>query len=302
MGRNPFTLEASSPPAKRGAILPVMSPMRREFSAIRPFLRGIVLLIMIPCFGLSVTGCAGRQAAGHAGGSYLSPEAALRTLAAPTPAATITATARIQISHNEGRHSLKVALMMRRPAFLRVESIPLMGPPDFFLSVANDQLRVFLPGQGKGAFYVGRATPQNLSRFFPLALPAAEMVSVLLGEAGPPGNDGKTLSSLRGEQEDELYRVDQYLDGRKLRSLWIDPVGHLLVRLRMFAEDGDIAYTADFSEHVRVGEGRLPQRVAFSITSLPGMTVRYADPQQIADDTDAFPLAVPEGVIPISLD
>lgn len=279
--------------------------MRTGVSADRRFLRGSGLLILIPIIGLAVAGCAGRIAATPAGGgrSYFSPEAALRALAVSTPAAaTITATARIKISHNEGRYPLKVALMMRRPAYLRVESIPLMGPPDFFLSIAKGQLHVFLPGEGAGAFYVGRATAQNLSRFFPLSLPAAETVSLLMGEGGLPLNDGESLLSLQGKQEGELYRVDQSLEGRMFRSLWIDPAGDLLVRLRMFTEEGNIAYTADFAEHTRVGEGLLPQSIAVSGTSLPGITLRYTELRQIDDDTAAFPLPVPEGVIPISLD
>ena len=146
--------------------------------------------------------------------------------------------------------------MMKRPAFLRVESIPLMGPPDLYLSVAEGELRVFLPG--KGAFYTGRATPQNISRFFPVFMPAADMVSLLMGV---PPEDAEEMQSLAGEREEGLYRVDQYQSGRKMRSLWIDPADGRLIRFRRFMEDGSIVYTADFADHTRIGEDFLPQQV-----------------------------------------
>lgn len=271
----------------------------------RLFLRGILLLTLRSVLVLVLFGCAGRPAAipPVSDRSYASPEAAIRAISVPSPAAAVTATARIQISHNGERHSQKVALMMRMPSFLRVESIPLMGPPDFLLSMANGELRVFLASQEGGTFYIGRATPQNLSRFIPLPLPPNEVVSLLMGGGWLPGNDGNPPFSFRGEQEERFYRVDQYVAGRIVRSIWIDPPADFLVRLRKFTESGGISYTADFSEPTRVGKEILPQSIVLSGNAFPGLTIRYSNLQKITDDnTTDFPLAVPEGAIPVSLD
>ena len=255
------------------------------------------MLFWIAAFGLTLSGCAGQRPVAFQT-LYPSPEAALRALAASTPAdQTVTATARLEINHQGERYALKIAVMMKRPAFLRVESIPLLGPPDFFLSVAKDDLRVYLPG--KNAFYTGRAVPQNISRFFPISLPAAEMISLLMGIA--PDNREES-PALRGKQEERYYRVDVYVSDRRTLSLWIDPSGSRLVRIRKFAEGETVAYEAVFTEHVLVGEGFIPQRLSITGDGMAAASLRYTDLRPIAADPESFPLPLPEGITPILLD
>jgi hypothetical protein len=261
------------------------------------FLRHRTLfLLWISIFSLLLSGCAGRLPLA-ATAYYDSPEAALRALAASsTGAGAVTATTRIVIDRHGERYPLKVAVMMQRPALLRVESIPLMGPPDFYLSIAGGELRVFLPG--KGAFYTGRATPGNLSRFLSISIPAADMVSLLMGM---PPDHGEKMHLLVGEREDGLYRVDQYLSGRKICSLWIVPETGWLIRFRRFTHEGKAVYTADFADHVRIGEGFLPQQLTIREEEAV-LTVRQADLRPIAADPESFPLPEPEGITPILLD
>ena len=263
---------------------------------------GGLLLIPVLLFALSAGGCAGRMAAEHRPAAYDSPEAALRAALRSGPQAqTITATARILIDRPGERQSLKIALMMKRPAALRVESIPVLGPTDFFLSVADGELRVFLPGKGGGAFYTGPADPRNLSRFFPVFLPPAELVPLLMGL---PPEDEKGSLRVDGEWDRGQYIVNLYEAGRKIRSVWIDPEGDLVTRIRAFGGGEAAAYTADFSEHVRTGNGSLPQRLEIRGEGLPELTIRYSDLQAVADagDPSPFALPVPEGVIPILLE
>ena len=256
-----------------------------------------IRLFWIAALGFALFGCAGHNHPVPLA-SYDSPEAALRALAATTPGAqAVTATAKIEINHHGDRYPLKVALMMKRPAFLRVESIPLMGPPDFYLSVAEGELRGFLPG--KGAFYTGSATPQNISRFLSVSMPSVDMVSLLMGI--PPGG-AEEMQSLSGKREDGLYRIDQYKSGWRMRSLWIDPASGWLIRFRKFKESGTIIYTADFADHALLGEGFLPQQVTIRGEETAVFTVRYADLRQFAADPESFHLPVPEGMTPILLD
>lgn len=251
----------------------------------------------IAALGLLLSGCAGHGPTGLPDIFPDSPAAALRALAASSPGSgTFTATTRIVIDRHGERYPLKVALMMQRPAFLRAESIPLMGPPDFYLSIAQGELRVFLPG--KGAFYTGRATPGNLSRFLSVSIPAADMVSLLMGV---PPDDGEKRFSQGGEPEGGLYRVDQYLSGRKTRSLWIDPKKGWLVRIETFADEGEVAYTAEFADHIRIGAGFLPQQLTIRQDASVLLTIRHTELRMIAADPGSFPLQIPDGVTPILL-
>lgn len=256
------------------------------------------MLLWVALIGVLLSGCAGARPAVRAVTAYPSPEAALRALETSVPAdRTVTATARIELTHQGERYPLKIAVMMKKPALLRVESIPLFGPPDFFLSVANEELRVYLPG--KNAFYTGPAVPQNISRFFPIFMPVPELISLMMGTA--PVNRQAT-EALRGEQEGPYYRVDGYAADRRTRSLWIDPSGNRLVRIRQFAEGETVAYEAAFAEHAPLGEGFIPQRLTITGDGMAPLTVRYTDLRSIADDPDSFPLPLPEGTAPILLD
>ena len=260
-------------------------------------LNRILLLFGIMVLGFTLSGCAGHKHSVHS--FYASPEAALRAHAKTTAPGNraFTCTAKIEIDHHGNRYPLKAAVMMKRPAFLRVESIPLIGPPDLYLSIAEGELRVFLPE--KGAFYIGCATPQNISRFFPVFIPATDMIPVLMGV--PPENAEETESSA-GEREEGLYRVDQYESGRKTCSLWIDPADGLLTRFMRFMEGGGIVYQADFSDHTRVGENFLPQQITIRIGDVSILKIRYRDLRQFEADPESFPLQIPEGMIPIPLD
>jgi hypothetical protein len=273
--------------------------MNRMTATARGLLHRTLPLFWIAALGLALSGCAGYKPSVPLA-SYDSPEAALWALAATSPGVqAITATTRIAINRHGDRYPLKVAAMMQRPAFLRVESIPLMGPPDFYLSIAAGELRVFLPG--KGAFYTGRATSENISRFLSISMPAADMVSLLMGVPPDSAEEMQSLSGKR-EREDGFYRVDQYVLGRKTRSLWIDPAGGLLIRLRTFTEEGAVVYTADFADYARIGEGFLPQQLTISEEEKTVLTFHHADLRQIAVDPESFPLPVPDGIAPILLD
>ena len=229
--------------------------------------------------------------------SYDSPQSALRAIAPAAALPALTATARIEIASATERYPLKAALMMKPPASLRLESIPLLGTPDFFLTLNDSELRVFYPG--KGLFYTGRASAWALSHFIHLAIPPADIVSLLLGQAPVESEDG--LSSWRGEPEGDLYRVDRYRAGQRISSLWIDPAGDRLVRIRVLTEGTTPPYTAEFSEHTRLGEAFVPRRLKITMEGL-SFSLAYTELGPLADgEAASFVLPVPEGIIPIPL-
>jgi hypothetical protein len=233
------------------------------------------------------------------GASYASPQAALQAIAAGKPAPAVTATARIEIASPSERYPFKAALMMKPPESLRLESIPLLGPPDFFLSLNGKELRAFLPG--KGLFYIEQATAWALSRFIHIALPPTEIVSLLTGRAPPEKAEGDSLVFWRGEREEGLYRVDLYRAAGRIRSLWIDPDKDRLLRIQVY-EGGDTPpYTAEFAEHTRVGEFFIPQRLKITAEGL-AFSLLYTELRPLTDeDSAAFVLPVPEGVTPTPL-
>jgi hypothetical protein len=214
----------------------------------------------------------------------------------------VKAIARIEVNTPEGRYPLKAALVLKRPSSLRLESIPLIGPADLFLTVHENVLKVFVPEKGK--FYIGKATTRNLAHFLPVAATGIEiegMTSILIGTH--PEIKGKTIT-LDGSPDGTLYRVDILSENRKIQSLWVDPEDRL-VRVDLFAGDNSRSYSARFIGRDCIENMTLPQNVtiAYGDNDKPDITIRYVDigPAKGIDAT-IFDLKPPPGVIPISLD
>jgi hypothetical protein len=214
----------------------------------------------------------------------------------------VKAIARIEVNTPEGRYPLKAALMLKRPSSLRLESIPLIGPANLFLTVHENILKVFVPEKGK--FYIGKATKMNLARFLPVAATGLEiegMTSILIGMH--PEIKGRTIT-IDGSRDGTLYRLDILSENRKIQSLWVDPEKRL-VRVDLFAGDNSRLYSARFMGWDCIENMPLPENVtiAYGDNDKPDIIIRYVDigPAKGIDAT-VFDLKPPPGVIPISLD
>jgi hypothetical protein len=215
----------------------------------------------------------------------------------------VEAIARIEVNTPQGRYPLKAALVVKPPSSLRLESMPIIGPADLFLTVHDNVLKVFLPDKGK--FYIGKATTRNLARFIPVATTALrieDLTPILLGMR--PEVRGKTIT-LDGSSDGSLYRVDVFSEGRKIQSLWVDPGEDRLVRVDSFAGDNSRSYSARFIGREQAENMTMPESVtiAYGDNEKPDIIIRYVDigPAKGIDAT-VFDLKPPPAVMPIPLD
>ena len=231
---------------------------------------------------------------------FASPEAALEHIAAQTPVdAALQAMADVRVATREGgTYPLKLAVLLKKPASLRVEAIPLFGPPAFFLSVRDRTLRVFLAETR--AFYIGRATPDNVARYLPLKMDPEDLIAVLTGTCYAPPGPGTLL---QGRPEGDHYRID-LVEPLKRRTLWVRTTDGFLERLEVYGEQQRL-YRAHFEEPLRVEGMVLPQKITIVSEGMDGISVsiRYADIQFLKDiDPETFDLKTPPGVEPVYLD
>ncbi len=253
--------------------------------------------IIITCFTLLVlSGCVSGNIAEVIKRPAALPQDILEKIAMPGSSDTIRATARISLSSPEGNYSRKMALLLRMPSSLRVETIPLFGPADFFLSANPESLKVFFPGEGK--FYVGAASRENLFLFFKVFLSPRDMVPLLAGRS-PHITEGR----LSGHMEENLYRVD-IKSGKRKRSLWVDPGDQTLTKVED-SEDGRTLWNSTFSDYIVVSGTTYPRRIRIEVKE-PGrvnMDIRYLDLDiSSAGDTEIFDLQIPSGITPILID
>lgn len=214
---------------------------------------------------------------------------------------TVQAVANIEISSEKGRYPLKVALILKRPSFLRVETIPLVGTPDFFLSLQGDTLKIFLPL--KKEFYICRATAENLALFLPISIRIEDMVPILMGIPPPLTGPAKGVDKSPAILEGNLYRIDMPSGDGKRQTIWIDRATGDLVKVEIF-EDYRLLYTVLYEEYGEEGGIPMPRKVIITPDEpgKSGVVIRYSDIRfSNMTDMTPFDLAVPPGMEPITL-
>ena len=258
------------------------------------------LTILFLSLLLTFSGCAPKKVTVPFKGYTLPPEDVLAKISRTDNLRnTLKAIAHIAVNTPKGKHSMKVALVVKRPSFFRVEAIPIIGPSNLFLSISGDSLKVFLPKEGK--FYVGHATRKNLAMFFPINLKVEDIVSILIGT--PPHVKRQNIT-IRGQAEGKFYRIDVMSQGKNVQSLWVNP-DYNLVRIEALDNNGRILYTVRLKDHHQIGGMSIPGKV----TIITGKTcksrarIRYSDTQFSEDvDTTLFDLDIPPGIKPIFID
>lgn len=213
----------------------------------------------------------------------------------------VRAVADIDMVTSVGRQHLRAAVLLQPPFMMRMESIPVFGPPDFFLSLNRDKLKIFLPG--KKDFYQGRPSRENLSHFLPISLPPTDMVYVLLGLPPPPYFTGAKIG-YRESRDSGKKRLDIFSNNHIIRRLWSDEKVERLTDMEIIDIDKELAYRVSYGKYLRAEESNLPQQV--TIVSKDGdakIIVHYDDMELFTSvDDDTFDLPIPMGITPTSLD
>lgn len=216
---------------------------------------------------------------------------------------TLKAIAHIEVNTSRGRYPLKAALMVKRPSSLRLEILPLIGPPELILSVHENVLKVFLPQ--KGEFYAGKASGKNLGHFLPFpteGLVMEDITSILLGIH--PTIKEKSLT-LQGSRDEGFYRLDILSEKRKIQSLFIDTENNKLMRVNLFDNDNNQRYSVRFFGQSIVENLTIPGKITLASgdDEAPHITIRYSDTQRATGvDAASFDLQPPPNIKTISMD
>lgn len=205
-----------------------------------------------------------------------------------TPSDIVSASARIDLVTSTGHYPVKAALVIRKPAYLRVEILPPMGPPDFFLTVNPREMKILL--LSKGEFYRGAPTGHNLSLFFPWQFTIDEIVAIFAG--GYPALDGEV--GYRRYQEGNNLQIEMTSQSGMSQNVWIGSDGRLK-RIYRYDQNGKLLYSAEFSAYTEDSPiaGKISVNMADGTSSI---TVQYSDLKiEKAEELTVFDLPVPDG-------
>lgn len=197
--------------------------------------------------------------------------------------------AQVQIISPGSSFSTEHILFLRRPAWLRSESLSPLGTPQFYLVTDGEELRIYNPGENK--YYFGAAKSPHLTNLLPGPRNLAEMVSFFLGS--PPLIDYET-ALIHKSRKDSMWILElQNNHLRKRQLLWVDPIHFHVQQAELYEED--LIYNLIFSEFQQINQEFFPQKIQYTS---PNYKVRVAYKEISLNpswEKDDFFLPVPHG-------
>jgi hypothetical protein len=229
-------------------------------------------------------------------GRITQPEELFRlTREAQDVTATLQGDGKLRVESPQGTGTVSVFLAASLPGLLRVEMFDFFNRPIAVL--VTDGQRFGLLQFQENRFYQGPATPQNLSRFLPLALPSEELVSVMLGRVPFIPAERMTL----GVDEKEALYVLTLVRGDVSQVLHIHPRHLRVVRSEV---QGVRTYSLEYGRFEPQGDAVFPHQVTLRAASADtSLGLRYTDVTlNQPPDLTLFELSAPEGVPVVDVD
>lgn len=230
------------------------------------------------------------------GGEVADPDALLAlTAAAEAKIVTLQGDAKLRVVSPQGKGTVSLFVALSRPSLVHLETLDFFGKPLGVL-VSNGERFGFYQAE-ENRFYQGPATPENISRFLPVALPQEELVAIMLGQAPRIPATAKALTLDRGEG---AYRLT-LTHGEVTQTLLIDPASHRVLRSQV---TGVRSYNLRFDDFQTTGTVVFPRTAELMARSVETeLEIRYTDVTLNAPpDLTLFEVAAPEGVPVTELD
>ena len=247
------------------------------------------VIIMLLCLGVVI-------ASGCANGVYVGPERDVpaeqmlkQVSQSIGPDERIVAMVNIDVETAQGRYPVKAAIILQRPSYVRLELMPVIGPPDLFLTATPSEMKIFIPSRGE--FYVGKPTSRNLERFLPWSLGIDDMVMILSGTY-PSLPGGKP--SYETFMEGDLFCVNMKSTLGESQTLWFTKEWRLLKLIRRGINHQEI-YQSQYEDFAP--DTRLAGKITIHIYNIAtALSVRYSDVRmESSKDLSIFDLTVPPG-------
>jgi hypothetical protein len=209
---------------------------------------------------------------------------------------TLSAMVQIDLVTKQGYHPVRAALVIKKPSYLRLELLPVIGTPDFFLAATPAQMSIFIPSRGE--FYRGKPTGANLAQFLSWDFNIEDIVMIFYGTH--PSLPGKNVSS-QSYREGNFLRVEMKAQSGSSQTIWIGEKNRLSKYIRN-DESGKEIYQVQYEDYEQdsVIAGKITIKMADGVNSI---SVKYSDIKiETTADLSIFELSVPEGMKTISLD
>jgi hypothetical protein len=208
----------------------------------------------------------------------------------------LSAIAQIDLVTIHGYQTARAALIIKKPSYLRLELLPIIGTPDFFLAASPEKMSIFIPSRGE--FYYGLPTQANLEKFLPWRFNIEDLVMIFSGTYPSLKEKVITYQSYR---ENNFLRIEMKAQSGCSQILWVGE-NNRLRKLVFNDEQGKEIYNVKYDHYGSLGSlaGEITISMADGINSL---SIKYSDLKiEKVTDLSIFDLPIPANVKVIMLD
>jgi len=209
---------------------------------------------------------------------------------------TFSSLALIKFNTSEGLYSVKAALIIKRPSYLRVELLPVIGAPDFFLTISPKKMKILIPS--KGEFYSGLPTVENIKKFLPWPMAIEDMIMILTGMY--PSFQETNVSS-QMHREDKIVRLEMKASSGCSQIIWLGEHNQLLKIIR-YDEMGEEIYHVHYT--YSNNDSECPEEITIKMADgITSLFIKYSDVKiEKQTDLSVFDLAISDNVKEFTLE
>lgn len=240
------------------------------------------------------SGCALQAVVDHEYSSEKNPAAITGVISENEVLSAIT---QIDVITPDGYFPAKAALMIKKPSYLRLEILPVIGTPDFILAASPEKMSIFIPSKGK--LYYGQPTGVNLRKFLPWQFNIEDIVMIFAGTY--PLLKEKNIS-YQGYREKNILRIEMKAPSGCSQIVRMGANNKLLEIVRN-DETGKKEYTVQYIYDEAQGFS-LPEKITIRMAdSITSLSVKFLDVKiEKATDLSIFDFPVPPNINAILLD
>lgn len=208
------------------------------------------------------------------------------------------ALAHISLASPDRKFSAKQAIILRKPHYLRVETLSFFGYPILYLFADGRQISFYDPKENK--LFRGSSQLDNIFKLTGIALEISEIITILCGDV--PLNSNITRPELRFEPENTLYSL-------RLRPYEVIKLGavDLLPRQYQLAERPGETYNTSievsYQQYEKINDLLFPFNIQIKLPKMATtVTIKYSEVKfNQSVPTSSFELPRLEGVEMIDL-
>jgi hypothetical protein len=195
--------------------------------------------------------------------------------------------AKLKANVNEQGGSAGLFVAVAEPAAIHLEVLDFFGRPVSMLTTDGEKFALY--DSQHGVFYRGPATPANMARAIPVALPPHELASLLLGRV-PRIADAQAQMTFDSSKRVYVVTLKQ---GDAVQQVEVSPPSYRVVHSEISAPGG---YTVDLGDIERLGTISFPRH---EVLKAPGtdLDLTYKDIElNTVRDPSLFDMTPPENV------